>query len=137
MHETEHKERVVILFDGVCNMCNGAVQFMLKHERDHRLRFAAMQSETGAKLLASHGLPSNQMDSFVIIKDGVAYTKSDAAVQAASHLKYPWRIAVLGKAIPRGIRDMIYSYIAKNRYKWFGKKETCMLPSPGVKDRFI
>ncbi|MFC0187057.1 thiol-disulfide oxidoreductase DCC family protein [Fictibacillus aquaticus] len=133
MMEDQH----VILFDGVCNLCNGAVQFVLKHERNQKLRFTALQSQTGEELLQKHGFPAEKMDSFVLIQGGKAFTKSDAAVRAAHYLKLPYRLAAVGIIVPRPIRNKVYEYIARNRYKWFGKKDECMLPSPDIKERFI
>lgn len=118
----------VLLFDGVCNLCNGAVQFIIKRDPDGLISFTSLQSETGQSLLKKSGLPTDQFDSFVFIEDGQVYTKSTAAIKVFRHLRGLWRLFVLFFAVPKPFRDMVYSFIARNRYKWFGKKNECMLP---------
>ncbi|MDG3073060.1 thiol-disulfide oxidoreductase DCC family protein [Bacillus halotolerans] len=127
----------VLLFDGVCNLCNGAVQFIIKRDPNGLISFASLQSETGQSLLKKSGLPTEHFDSFVFIEDGQVYTKSTAAIKVFRHLRGPWRLFVLFFVVPKPVRDMLYSFIAKNRYKWFGKKNECMLPSPSIKNRFL
>ncbi|QJC89895.1 thiol-disulfide oxidoreductase DCC family protein [Bacillus inaquosorum] len=135
--QSEQIPNRVLLFDGVCNLCNGAVQFIIKRDPDGLISFTSLQSETGQSLLKKSGLPTDQFDSFVFIEDGRVYTKSTAAIKVFRHLRGPWRLFVLFFAVPKPVRDMIYSFIAKNRYKWFGKKNECMLPSPSIKKRFL
>lgn len=118
----------VLLFDGVCNLCNGAVQFIIKRDPDGLISFTSLQSETGQSLLKKSGLPTDQFDSFVFIEDGQVYTKSTAAIKVFKHLRGPWRLFVLFFAVPKPVRDTIYSIIAKNRYKWFGKKMNACSP---------
>ncbi|MEC0696736.1 thiol-disulfide oxidoreductase DCC family protein [Bacillus atrophaeus] len=127
----------VLLFDGVCNLCNGAVQFIIKRDPDGLISFSSLQSETGQRLLKLNGLPTEYFDSFVFIEDGKVYTKSTAAIKVFRHLRGAWRFSVVLLAVPRPVRNMVYSLIAKNRYKWFGKKNECMLPSPAIKKRFL
>ncbi|MCY8485824.1 thiol-disulfide oxidoreductase DCC family protein [Bacillus atrophaeus] len=127
----------VLLFDGVCNLCNGAVQFIIKRDPDGLISFSSLQSETGQRLLKLNRLPTEHFDSFVFIEDGKVYTKSTAAIKVFRHLRGAWRFSVVLLAVPRPVRNMVYSLIAKNRYKWFGKKNECMLPSPAIKKRFL
>ncbi|PSA94605.1 hypothetical protein C6370_06155 [Bacillus atrophaeus] len=127
----------VLLFDGVCNLCNGAVQFIIKRDPNGLISFSSLQSETGQQLLKLNGLPTEHFDSFVFIEDGKVYTKSTAAIKVFRHLRGAWRFSVVLLAVPRPVRNMVYSLIAKNRYKWFGKKNECMLPSPAIKKRFL
>jgi predicted DCC family thiol-disulfide oxidoreductase YuxK len=127
----------IVLFDGVCNLCNRAVQFVLKHERKPTLKFASLQSETGRRLLEKHGLAGKHIDSIVYIKGGKAYVKSSGALRLGSHMKGIFRLQVVLLAVPRFIRDAVYDWIARNRYKWFGRQESCMLPSPELKSRFV
>lgn len=127
----------VILFDGVCNLCNGSVQFVIKHDKAARYSFASLQSETGRELLQQYHLPLTDFNSFVLIKDGRAFTKSSAALMVAKDLT-GWVQLLYGFIIvPVFIRDAVYNLVARNRYKWFGKKETCMLPSPALQSRFL
>lgn len=127
----------VVLFDGVCNLCNGSVNFLL--DRDHRetFRFASLQSDAGQRLLAEHGLPADDFDSFVLVEEGRAYTRSTAALRVARRLGFPWRLASLLLVIPAFLRDPFYDLVAKNRYRWFGKEETCRVPTPELRARFL
>ncbi|MFJ5964737.1 thiol-disulfide oxidoreductase DCC family protein [Bacillus sp. NPDC093026] len=127
----------LILFDGVCHICSGAVQFVIKHDPNERMMFASLQSDIGQLILKEHGLPINQFDSFIYIEEGTLYKKSTGVLKAARHLKgiYQWSYLLL--AIPRPIRDWIYQLIAKNRYKWFGQRTSCMVPTPNIKKRFL
>ncbi len=127
----------IILFDGICNLCNGAVQFVIRHDREANFRFASLQSETGQRLLAEHQLQQADFNSFVLIDENQIFTKSTAALRVAK--KLPGVISLLGGFIfvPSFIRDSVYDLIAKNRYRWFGKKDACMLPTPGLAERFL
>lgn len=127
----------IVLFDGYCNLCSGAVQFILKHERSPTLRFSSLQSETGNRLIGEHGIDSVTTDSIIYIEKNTAYIKSDAAIKIASHLKNPWAIISHTGFIPKVIRDFLYDVIAKNRYRLFGKKDECWLPKPDWKERFL
>ena len=130
-------EQPVVLFDGVCNLCNGAVQFVIKHDKKNRFRFASLQSHTGAHLLQQYHLPANELNSFILIDDGKAYTRSTAALKVAKKLTGIWPMLYTFMIIPRIFRDSIYDWVARNRYKWFGKKEECMIPTPELKARFL
>ena len=127
----------IILFDGVCNFCNSAVNFTLKRNTKAEIRFAPMQSEAGQKLLQQYNLPADDMESFVFIENGVAYKQSTAALKVCRHLRGLWPICYVFMIVPKFIRDGIYNWIAKNRYKWFGVKQACMIPTPEVKSRFL
>jgi predicted DCC family thiol-disulfide oxidoreductase YuxK len=126
----------VILFDGVCNLCNATVNFLLKRDCKKQFRFAPLQSETGKKLILLFRLPENS-DSVILINNDKAYFKSDAAFEIAGMLPYPWKTAIFLKVIPKKIRDKLYDWIAKNRYSWFGKRDTCRIPSEKEKEFFI
>jgi predicted DCC family thiol-disulfide oxidoreductase YuxK len=127
----------VILFDGVCNFCNSAVNFTLKRNKKANIRFAALQSEAGQKLLEQYHLPKDSLQSFIYIENGSAYNRSTAALKVCRHLRGLWPLCYGFIIVPRFIRDGIYNWIAKNRYKWFGMKQSCMIPAPEVKVRFL
>jgi predicted DCC family thiol-disulfide oxidoreductase YuxK len=119
-------EQPVILFDGVCNLCNGTVDFLMKRDRKKQFRFASLQSETGDFLRLQYRIPADS-DSVILIKSETVYFKSDAALEIADMLPYPLKIAGLLRIIPQKFRDKLYDWIAKNRYRWFGKRETCRI----------
>ncbi|KEZ47796.1 thiol-disulfide oxidoreductase DCC family protein [Metabacillus indicus] len=127
----------ILLFDGVCNFCDGTVQFVLKHDKKEVFSFASLQSEAGQSLLRKHGLPLEDYDSFVYLDEGKVHTKSTAALRVLKELGGIYRALYLLIAIPKPIRDAVYMMIAKNRYKWFGKKDACTLPSKDVRKRFL
>ena len=131
------KDHKIILFDGVCNLCNGAVIFMIKRDVEDRFRFAALQSETGLKYVQKHNIDTNKVDSILLIDGDKYYQKSGAALRIALYLNgaYPLLYGLL--IIPRFIRDGVYEYIARNRYRWYGKKESCMIPTPELKAKFL
>ena len=127
----------VLLFDGVCNLCNSSVQFVLKRDKRKYFKFAALQSDVGQELLKQFDLPTNDFTSFVLIEGDKIYLKSTAALQVAKRLGGGWSFLFLFIIIPSPIRDFLYNLIAKNRYKMFGKRESCMLPTPDFKERFL
>ena len=127
----------IILFDGICNLCNNAVQFVLKHDKKKLFRFASLQSDFGKSILIKYALPTDNFNSFVLILNGKAYTKSTAALSVAKMLSGPIKLLYGFIVVPAFIRNGVYNVIANNRYKWFGKKESCMLPSPDVAARFL
>jgi predicted DCC family thiol-disulfide oxidoreductase YuxK len=127
----------IILFDGVCNLCSGSVQFVIKHDQEGLYKFASLQSEAGQHLLKQYELPLADFNSFVLIENGKAFTKSTAALMVAKKLHGAIKIMYGFIIIPSFIRDAIYNLIAANRYKWFGKKESCMIPTPALKSRFL
>ena len=127
----------VVLFDGVCNLCNGSVQFILKRDPRGRFRFASLQSEAGRSLMAEHGLDPDVLSSVVLVEDGRAWQESSAALRIARHLPGGWKLLRVFTVIPRPLRDAVYRWIARNRYRWFGKTETCWLPTPELRERFL
>jgi predicted DCC family thiol-disulfide oxidoreductase YuxK len=126
----------VILFDGVCNFCNSSVNFVIKKDRMNAIKFAPLQSTAGKQLAEQYNI-ENDLKSFIFIENGIAYKKSTAALMVCKYLKGIWKIGYAGLLIPAFIRDALYNYIAKNRYKWFGQKETCMIPSPTIRAKFL
>ncbi|OOG62569.1 thiol-disulfide oxidoreductase DCC family protein [Flavobacterium sp. A45] len=128
----------IILFDGVCNLCNSAVQFVIKHDKKDTFRFVALQSVLGQEILAYIGIDAKNIDSIVLYEPGIAYYyKSDAALQIARNLDGIFSFGTIFKIIPTGIRNYLYDYIARNRYQWYGKKESCMIPSAELKIKFL
>ncbi|QKY18264.1 thiol-disulfide oxidoreductase DCC family protein [Halorubrum sp. CBA1229] len=127
----------VILFDGVCNLCSGFVQFVLPRDEEGKYRFASLQSDAGQALLAEHDLPSDELESVVLIEDGESYVKSSAIIQIATGLGGAYRLLSPFRYLPRSVRDRIYDFVADNRYRWFGKKDQCMMPSGDVESRFL
>ena len=130
-------EKPVILFDGVCNFCNAMVNFIIRHDKKNIFIFAALQSESGKKLLEQYKIDWKANDSFVVIENGKAHIKGNAALKLYNKLPWYWKWTQFFWIVPRFIRDGVYNFIAKNRYKWFGKKEECMIPSAGVKEKFL
>ena len=126
-----------ILFDGVCNLCNASVQFIIARDTAKRFRFASRESDTGRDLLKSHGLDPNRDDTIVLIQHNRVYLRSTAALHIARQLHWPWPLLFTLILIPRFLRDWAYNRIAANRYRWFGKSDTCPVPSDDLKDRFL
>ena len=130
--------RHIILFDGICNLCNASVIFVLQHERMPLFRFASIQSDAGQQLLKQHTLPSDYIQSVLLIEDGTIYSASTAALKIARTLRFPWSfLAGIGFMVPKFIRDWIYYQIAHHRYAWFGKRDVCMVPPENLKSRFL
>lgn len=132
------ENKKIILFDGVCNLCNNAVNFVIKHDKKDVFRFASLQSELGKKLVSERGLNPDDLDSIVLIEPGVAYyRKSTAALEISRDLSGGYSLLKNFLFIPEGLRDSIYNFVANNRYKWYGKKESCMIPTPKLKAKFL
>lgn len=127
----------VILFDGVCNLCNGWVRFVLRRDPQRHFRFASLQSTVGAEVLRRHGLPDDYLGSILLLADGVLFSKSDAVLRIAGHLRWPWPVLRVFVVVPRALRDVVYDWVARNRYRWFGKSDSCMLPSAEDAARFL
>ena len=127
----------VILFDGVCNLCNAAVNFIIDHDPEAVFRFAALQSEEGRRLIEGTALPRPLPDSIVLVDADGAWVESDAGLRIARRLRYPWRAAWAGRLVPRWLRDPVYRLIARNRYRLFGKTEACRIPTPELRSRFL
>lgn len=126
----------VILFDGVCNFCNAAINFVIDHDANRRFRFASLQSEFGQKVVRNFQRHSADLDSVLLLRDGKLYQKSDAAFEIARYLR-GWSWVVVLRWIPRLIRDFFYDVIAKNRYRIFGKTEACRIPTPEERELFV
>ena len=126
----------VILFDGVCNLCSGAVQFVIERDPAARFRFATLQSPVAARLMESTRI-GDRLDSIVLVEDGRVWTQSTAALRIARRLRFPWPVAYAMIVVPRSLRDWIYNLVARNRYRWFGKREACMVPTPALRARFL
>lgn len=127
----------ILLFDGGCSLCDWSVQFVLAHESRAALRFASLQSDVGRRLTSSCGIDTGALDSLVLVEGAHCYVRSDAALRVARHLDLPWRWLALGRVVPTSIRDRIYDGIARRRYRWFGTREACRLPTPDVRQRFL
>lgn len=128
----------IILFDGVCNLCNGAVQFIIKRDKRSVFKFASLQSEIGKQLSKERGIDTELLDSIILIEPGIAYySKSTAALEIMKSFGGIWSLTRLFTVLPEGFRDIVYDFIAKNRYKWFGKKDACMIPTPELQSRFL
>ena len=127
----------IIVFDGVCALCNGWVDFLLARDRRRHYRFAAMQSPAGRRLLASHGLDVDDPASFLLLDGEGAHTDTDAIVRVLGGLGGAWRVAAVGRLLPRALRDRLYRLVARNRYRLFGRRDTCRLPDPDQRGRFI
>jgi len=127
----------LVLFDGVCNLCTHSVRFILAHEAEPLFRFAPVQSAAGIRLLRELGQDPHDVETFVVIADGKAYLRSDAAIRIAPHLRGAWRWLGAVKIVPRPIRDWVYDLVARNRYRWFGRTDECMVPAAEIRARFI
>lgn len=127
----------IIVFDGVCALCNGWVDFLLVHDRRGRYRFAAMQSPAGRRLLDAHGLDPDDPVSFLLVDGQGSHTDTDAIVRVLSGLDGVWRFASLARWIPRALRDPLYRLAARHRYRWFGRRDACRLPDPAQAHRFL
>ena len=130
-------QQPIILFDGVCNFCNSAVNFVIKRNAKTTILFAPMQSEAGQSLLKQYNLPVHDMQSFIFIDKGTVYKQSTAALKVCRYLRGLWPLCYGLIIVPKFIRDGIYNWIARNRYKWFGIRHQCMIPTPEVKARFL
>lgn len=132
----EDPAKNIVLFDGVCNYCNAMVNFAIRHDKKAILKFAPLQSEAGGQLKEKYKIP-DEIDSVIFIDNNTVYTYSDAAIRIAKYLNWPAKVLYGFIIIPKFIRQPVYKWIAKNRYKWFGKKEECMVPKPDVIARFL
>lgn len=127
----------IVLFDGVCNLCNGAINFLIAHDPQGHFKMAALQSEIGSKLLEQYKIDPQYTDSIILIENNKAYVKSTAALQIVRKFNGAWPLLYGFIILPRFIRDAVYDFIAKNRYEWFGRKDSCMIPTPALKSRFL
>ena len=131
------QDNPVILFDGVCNLCNASIQFVIKHDKKKLFRFASLQSSFGEKILTQNNLSADFFNSFILFEKNIIYSRSTAALLVAKRLSGFIKILYAFIIVPKFIRDAVYNFIAANRYKWFGKKEACWLPAPALKDLFL
>ncbi len=127
----------LVLFDGVCNVCNAAVQFILRHDRRGIFSFAPIQSELGQKIFRAQNLDPTNLQTFLVVSDGRVLLRSDAALEVARQFGGVWRLTGVFRIIPRAARDWLYSLVARNRYRLFGQREACMIPTPEVRKRFL
>jgi predicted DCC family thiol-disulfide oxidoreductase YuxK len=130
-------KKQIILFDGVCNLCNTSVQFVIQRDTSGKFNYAALQSVAGQKLLKENNLPANEFYSIILIKNGEVFQRSRAALEIARGLSGLWPLLYVFVIVPPFIRNGIYNWIAKNRYRWFGRKDECMIPTPELKSRFL
>ena len=130
-------DKKIVLFDGVCNLCNSSVQFIIKHDKKNQFLFGSLQGETGQQYLEKFHLPLNAFNSFMLVENELLYTRSTAALRMLKHLGGGWQLLYALMVVPRFIRDAVYNLIAKNRYKWFGKQEACWIPTPALKAKFL
>jgi predicted DCC family thiol-disulfide oxidoreductase YuxK len=131
------KGKKIILFDGVCNLCNRSVTYVIQRDKKDVFRFAALQEAAGQALIATHGIDTSQTDSVILVDGEKVYVKSTAALKIARHLGGGYPLLYGFMIVPNFIRNWVYDYIAKNRYKWYGKKESCMIPTPELKAKFL
>jgi predicted DCC family thiol-disulfide oxidoreductase YuxK len=130
-------EPPVIVFDGLCNICSFGVQRVLRHDRAGLFRFAFAQGPVGGRLKAQYGLTPGDLENVALIEDGRCYVKSTAALKVLDRLPGPWRLLRVLWIVPRPLRDLAYSFIARNRYRLFGKRKTCLMPTPAQRSRFL
>lgn len=131
-------DKKIILFDGVCNLCDNTVQFIIKHDKDDLFRFVALQSETGQQIIKHIGIDQSKTDSIILYEPGNAYyLKSQAALRIAKELDGLYSLLDIFLVFPKWLSDKVYDYVARNRYKWYGKKNECMLPTPELKAKFL
>jgi predicted DCC family thiol-disulfide oxidoreductase YuxK len=136
-HDVTQFPENLVLFDGVCNLCTASVQFIIRHDRAAMFYFAPLQSEIGREICRSQGLDPADVQTFVLISRGRMLVRSDAAIEVVSRFGGVWKVVTIFRLIPRVARDRIYSTIARNRYRWFGRTDACMIPTPDVKARFL
>ena len=127
----------VVLFDGVCNFCNATINFIIEHDRTGYFKFAPLQSETGERLMAEHGIDRIETDSIILVESGKAFTHSDAALRIARRLDGIWSWVYAFRVVPRFIRDAAYKIFARHRYRLFGRQDACMMPTPEIRARFL
>ena len=125
----------MLLFDGVCNLCNASVRFIVERDPAGRFQFAPLQSDAAGRLLGK--APQPLPDTFVLVEDGRFFTGSTAALRVARGLRFPWPLAYVFVAVPRPVRDWVYDAVARNRYRWFGRRDVCMVPTTELRSRFL
>ncbi|GAB1157325.1 MULTISPECIES: thiol-disulfide oxidoreductase DCC family protein [Paenibacillus] len=133
----EHEGHPIVLVDGVCHFCQGLTKWIIKRDPEGKYHFASLQSDVAKDLLKKGNLSTDSMDTFVLIENGRYYTRSTAALRLAKGLKFPYPLLYVFIIVPKFIRNAVYNWVARNRYRWFGKDEACMLPTPEIKNRFL
>ncbi len=131
------EQHAIVLFDGVCNFCNDRINFIIRHDKKDYFRFAALQSDVGNKILAEHKISLANPDTFILIENQKYFDRTFAALRIAKHLNGFWPLLFVFIIVPPFIRDVAYKIIAKNRYRWWGKKESCMIPNAEVRAKFL
>jgi predicted DCC family thiol-disulfide oxidoreductase YuxK len=137
MDRMEESAHPILLFDGVCNLCNGSVQFIIRRDPKARFRFASLQSEAGQRYLDELRIDRQAVDSVILIEGDRWSKEGDAALRIARLLPGPWKALTVFRLLPRPLRDRLYRLVARNRYRWFGKRESCWLPTPELRGRFL
>lgn len=127
----------IVLFDGVCNLCNKSVQYIIRRDTDKKVYYAPLQSDIGQKILAANHLSTSEFNTFIYVENGKIHTKSDAALRLSRILSWPTSLWYYLLLVPRFLRDFVYDIIARNRYRWMGKRDACMLPTPELRSRFL
>lgn len=127
----------IVLIDGVCHLCQGLVKFIIPRDPQANLRFASLQSDVSRELLGAGGLPEEALNTVVLIENGTYYTESAAVLRIARRLRFPWPAAYIFILVPKPLRDALYRLVARNRYRWFGRDEQCLLPTPELRRRFL
>ncbi|MEK4449879.1 thiol-disulfide oxidoreductase DCC family protein [Paenibacillus sp. FSL L8-0506] len=131
------KDKSIVLIDGVCHLCQGVVRFIIPRDPEAKFLFAPLQNEIAAKLMKESGLQPGQLNTVILLENGVYYTESAAVLRIVRKLRFPWPAAYVFILVPRPLRNALYRYVAKNRYRWFGRDGQCMLPTPEIKRRFL
>ncbi|MCB0398072.1 MAG: DUF393 domain-containing protein [Winogradskyella sp.] len=133
------KDKQLILFDGVCNLCNSSVLYVIKRDKKNKFLFAPLQSDIGASITTKFKIDTNKVDSILLYNPNSqkVYSKSTAALQVAKQLHFPTKLMAIFFIVPAFIRNWVYDFVAKNRYKWYGKKDACMIPTPELKAKFL
>jgi predicted DCC family thiol-disulfide oxidoreductase YuxK len=133
----EYSSKKIILFDGVCNLCNRSVQFIIRRDKKKKFLFGSLQGKFGQEILKKYNLPADNFSSFMLLENEKLYTRSTAALRMLKHLGRGWQLMYGFIILPGFIRDSVYNWIAKNRYKWYGKRDECMVPAPELRERFL
>ncbi|MEK5448166.1 thiol-disulfide oxidoreductase DCC family protein [Paenibacillus sp. FSL R7-0331] len=129
--------QTVVLIDGVCHLCQGLVRFIIPRDPKGHIKFAPLQGEQGRAHQLAAGLEAGRLDTVILLENGRVYTESSAVLHIARKLRYPWPCAYAFIIVPRPLRDRLYRFVARNRYRWFGRDETCLIPSPEIRSRFL
>lgn len=127
----------LVIFDGVCNLCEASVNFIIERDPDGTFQFVPSQTPLGGRLQEKYNINTGSLDTVILIRDGIAYTESDAAVEIAKEFDGAWKLLSLARFVPRPIRNRVYRWIARNRYAWFGQKDVCLVPTPEIRGRFL